>query len=339
MIVADSVEGGLGAAAIAHARWFDSFGYQVCLVAPGAATVTVGRVSVHPLPPVASASHLRSLGRAAVALWRELRRIQPEIVHAHGTRSQLICLLAGRRPYVTMHGTGGRVTGQGVVGSFLRRCARRTAALLAIRAYSVAPAGGRWRTLLHASPRLAELTERPFRPESVPTMVWIGRLEEPKQPDVFVAACALAARETPLRGLVVGDGPARERVVQLVHELNAPVKVVGAVDDVAAVLERARAVCLFSGFEGVPFTVQEAMWVGRPLVLSPLPTLRWFSGDTARWATDVDQAAQALVALCDGRVAAKEGRLAAQRVRTLLTPDAPFPQLLEDYARSRRTSR
>jgi glycosyltransferase involved in cell wall biosynthesis len=98
-------------------------------------------------------------------------------------------------------------------------------------------------------------------------------------------------------------------------------------------------VCLFSGFEGVPFSVQEAMWVGRPVVLSPLPALRWFAGDQARWAVDADEAAQALVALCDHEVAAAEGRAAGRRARSLLTPDAPFPRLRADYERRWRTPR
>jgi glycosyltransferase involved in cell wall biosynthesis len=90
-------------------------------------------------------------------------------------------------------------------------------------------------------------------------------------------------------------------------------------------------VCLFSDFEGVPFAVQEAMWAGRAVVLSDLPSLRWFAGDSAAYVTDIDSAAAALERLCDPAAARRAGQVASQHVRGLLTPDAPFSQLLTDY--------
>jgi glycosyltransferase involved in cell wall biosynthesis len=230
-----------------------------------------------------------------------------------------------------MHGSGGRIDGQGVLGSLVRAAGRRLAGRLSVRAYSAAPAGGAWQTLLHASPRLAGLEASPVPASPVPVFLWIGRLDAPKQPEKFVEACALVARHTPVRGVMLGDGPLSASVRSRVAELGAPVDVLGTVDDVAAQLDAARALCLFSDFEGVPFAVQEAMWVGRPVVLSPLPSLSWFAGGASRYARDVSEAAAAMLALTDTAVAAREGAVAAERIRSLLTADAPFPQLLADY--------
>jgi glycosyltransferase involved in cell wall biosynthesis len=340
LVVADSVEGGLGAAAVAHVRWFAEHGYRAMLAAPGASAVG-GPGGRHDTPPVASALDPSAVWRAARDLRRLTRRVQPAVVHAHGTRSQLVCLLAGRRPFVTMHGAGGRVAGQGAVGTAVRRAARRLAARAAVRAYSAAPTGGGWQTLLHASPRLADLRRSAVPEAAVPTMLWVGRLDEPKRPELFVEACAVASRQRPLRGRLVGDGPARQRLEEQVARLGAPVDVAGAVDDVAAELAAARAVCLFSDFEGVPFAVQEAMWAGRPVVISSLPSLTWFAGDGdgARWADDVATAARALVELADHASAVRAGDAAAGRVRSMLSPDSPFPRLAADYADRLSTSR
>jgi glycosyltransferase involved in cell wall biosynthesis len=236
-----------------------------------------------------------------------------------------------------MHGSGGRVPGQSAAGAAARRFGRDVAPLLARHAYSASPAGGRWRTTLHASPRLPELEGMgPAATAGPPEFLWLGRLDVPKQPTTFVRACALAARSRDVRGVVVGDGPLRPEVEEEARRLGAPVTFVGETADVAGYLERAWAVCLFSGFEGVPFTVQEAMWAGRAVVLSPLPSLRWFAGPAASYAADVDSAAAALVELADETVAKDRGAAAAARVRSLLSPDDPYPGLLADYGRPPR---
>lgn len=331
LVVADSTEGGLGASADSHRRWFAGIGWGVALAAPLPASPGRAPTPGFKLPEVTGAFNIGSVLRAAVRIRRLLREHRPAVVHAHGTRSQLLVLLAGRRPYVTMHGSGGRIEGQGELGTAVRTFARRLAARLAVRAYSAAPAAGGWETLLYASPRLADLDVLPPADGDVPTFVWVGRLDAPKRPELFVQACALASGDAALRGVVVGDGPLLDDVRAQVERLGAPVDVRGGTDDVAAALQEAWAVCLFSDFEGVPFTVQEAMWAGRALVLSPLPSLRWFAGDTATYASEARAIADAMLELCDRDLATARGRLAADRVRGLLHPDDPFPRLLSDY--------
>ena len=331
LVVADSMRGGLGAAARAHAAWFADRGWRAGLVVPGVGEVATDAVQVLPSPELESAFQLRRLIQSARNLRRLLTERRPRVVHAHGTRSHLVCLLAGRRPYVTMHGTGGRIDGQTALGTAVRRASRPLAGRLAVRAYSVAPAGGRWQTLLHASPQLANLELSDVPPSEVPMFLWVSRLEEPKQPESFIEACAIAGRQHPLRGVILGDGPLIGSVRERVAELGAPVDVLGSVADIGCYLRDARAVVLLSGFEGVPFAIEEAMWVGRPVIVSPLPPLRWFAGEAARYARDANELAAAMIALTDVRTAAREGLAAAARVRSLLGEEAPFPQLLADY--------
>jgi glycosyltransferase involved in cell wall biosynthesis len=337
LVVADSLDGGLGAAAIGHARWFADQGWRVLLAADPA---SAGKVPEHlvPLGVPGSAFDLSAMWGAARRLRTLMRAESPRVVHAHGTRSQLLVLVAGRRPFVTMHGAG-RVAGQGTVGTAVRRLARRAAARLSVEAFSAAPAGGRWQTLVHASPRLAGLDRLPREPAGPPAFVWVGRLDAPKRPEVFIRACAVAATRRDLVGIVVGDGPMRPDLEQLAIDLGAPVELVGHRDDVAPYLARARAVCLFSDFEGVPFSVQEAMWAGRPVLLSPLPSLRWFAADSALYAASAVEAVEALLSLCDPEEAERRALEVAARVRELVTADAPFPALLAAYRRSARTSR
>lgn len=337
LVVADSAEGGLGAAASAHCQWFADLGWSVVLACPAPPPLP-GVTTVDLLVPTGIA-RARDTLQASRALRRLIRRMSPALVHAHGTRSQAICLLAGRLPIVTMHGAGGRIAGQSAVGAASRASLRRLAARLAARAYSAAPAPGRWELLLHASPQLARLDSTPPPPGGTAVFTWLGRLEPPKRPELFVEAVALAARHHPLRGVVVGDGPMLPALRDLANDLDAPMEFTGAQRDVGPFLAASTAVCLFSDFEGIPFTVQEAMWVGRALVLSPLPSLRWFAGDGALYATNASEAAAAMRSLTEG-TAKDLGARAAERIRGLLSPEAPFPALEWDYrARLAKTSR
>jgi glycosyltransferase involved in cell wall biosynthesis len=340
LVVADHVGGGLGASAVAHGEWFAARGWSVGLAAPHQGAGEVAGVRRFPLPVAHSALDIGAVLKAVRELRRVLRTTRPGVVHVHGTRSQLLCLLAGRRPYVTMHGAGGRVPGQLAVGTLLRRVGRASAPRLARGAYSAAPAGRSWSTVLHASPRLPQLSQlEPFDESEVPSFLWLGRLDEPKQPMVFLQACAAAAAQRPLRGVVVGDGRMRPALEAAATRTGAPVTFVGETTEVERFLEETWALCLFSGFEGVPFSVQEAMWAGRAVVLSPLPNLTWFAGAAAAYAADATEAAARMVELTDPRVARDRGVAARDRVRGLVTPEDPFPRYLADYGARDMTSR
>ena len=329
LVLADSVDGGMGAAAGAHARWFAEQGWRTALGSVDASSADLAPAEAIEVPVPVSAFDVLDMWRAAAALRRVLADRRPRVVHAHGARTQLVALLAGRRTFVTLHGAG-RLAEQGSVGTAARNFGRRVAPALASRGYSVNPAPG-WETLLHASPRLSGIRPAPVTDAIEPVFLWVGRLDPPKRPDVFVEAVALAARRHPVRGRVVGDGVLREATERLARELEAPVDFLGARDDVAAQLSDARALCLFSDFEGVPFVVQEAMWAGRPVVLSDLPTLRWFAGDAARYVSGAADAARVLDDLTDLSTARSEGGRAAAAVRGLLSPEAPYPRLAADY--------
>src|SRR5688572_9882565 len=96
LVVADSVDGGLGASARAHARWFATRGWQVVLAAPAAQDGPISPARAIPLPVPESAFDIAAMASTARRLRLLLRTGRPAITHAHGTRSQLLTLLAGR---------------------------------------------------------------------------------------------------------------------------------------------------------------------------------------------------------------------------------------------------
>ena len=334
LLVGECLVGGLGAAVADQAEWFSERGWDVTVAAPPDADRRWSRLAGH-FVPLSMPESARQLGkmlattRAVRTLQRDLR---PDVVHCHGVRPFVAARFATTSaPYVTLHGAGtiaedppgyARVRASGL--AVVPRMARH--------AFSAAPdLGHGWDFLLHASPMLRDLDRVPFPgPETTPTFLWLARIDHRKPGDVFVRALAALSKERAVRGVVAGDGPMVDALAALVDELDAPVELVGHRPP-GPLLAEAWGLGLFSSQEAVTFAVQEAMWVGRPVVCSPLPGLRWLVGDTGVMADDVRAATDAFRRLCDHETASTLGRLAADRARELLVQDATWPATEKVY--------
>jgi len=106
-----------------------------------------------------------------------------------------------------------------------------------------------------------------------PHVLWVGRLEEQKDPALMVRVAAeLKRRGDPFHLHVVGDGELREPVQRLVRDagLDSAVTLHGARADVQRWYRGADALLMTSVFEGVPCVVYEAMAMGLPVVAPAL---------------------------------------------------------------------
>jgi glycosyltransferase involved in cell wall biosynthesis len=102
----------------------------------------------------------------------------------------------------------------------------------------------------------------------------IGVLRSWKRHDLFLEAIRLLReRGLPVRALVVGDGPRRERISAAIREmgLTETVAMTGYREDVPEILAAADALVLPSvRYEGVPQVILQAMAMARPVVASPV---------------------------------------------------------------------
>lgn len=118
----------------------------------------------------------------------------------------------------------------------------------------------------------ARYLERPIAPlPDVPRLLYVGRLSEQKGPLLLVAAAAaLRNRGVSFELVLVGDGPLRGEVEDLIerHQLQDHVKLVGwaSGDAVASWLDRSSALVLPSLAEGLPVVIMEALAAGRPVL-------------------------------------------------------------------------
>ena len=330
----------MGYLAMAQAAWFRERGWDVKIAVPYRHELSEDE------PPVGDVIELVSIPstardvRGIVRSVREMRSLvrswRPDIVHCHGARAFGILRFAtSRRSFVTLHGTGS-VPSDPPGWTFVRRLGVRMLPWLAVEAFSVSPGlGGGWTFLPHASPRLKTMEEIEFPAvDSVPTFVWLGALDERKQPDIFIRGVASLPDGRQVRAIIAGRGALAEHARELATELHVDVDLVGHQSDVNALLAEAWAVVLFSRYEGVPFALEEAMWAGRPVIATPHPGVVWLLGGTGRLAATPAEVAAAIVALSDHDAAAREGRLAAEQARQAIDPDAPWPMLEAAYRRA-----
>jgi glycosyltransferase involved in cell wall biosynthesis len=335
LVVSDTLDGGLGAIARNHAEWFLRRRWHVGLATSGNGSGDRGCLRYRIEIPN-SIRDARSMVRAARALRLAIHAFRPDIVHCHGLRSFALAALAGRRAAVTLHGSGS-LLGEFAGFSALRSLGVRLVPLFALRAVTVAPhsdlagRGLRWEFLPHASPRLQELDRLPFSDEQLPTFLWLGRLDAGKRPEIFIEALAEVSRTRAVRGLIVGAGSEEARLRRLAAQRRAPAEFFGLQHDVERFLSRAWAVVLFSRFEGLPLAIEEAMWAGRMVIASPLPAVEWLVGDTGRFASNLDEAVDALSAATDRAEADRLGEAAARRIRALLSPEMPWAQIERAY--------
>ena len=236
-----------------------------------------------------------SSGLAPVADGRavaQLRRATSgaDLVHAHGLRAGLVAAAARRlsgerqRPLVlTLHNAlqessgprrrllraveGLTIRGADLVlavSSDLADNARR----LGARDVRVAPALAP--PLPPAARSRAEVREELGVDEGRPLLVAVGRLHPQKGYDVLFDAVAQWERAGRLKPAplvaIAGDGPLEAELAERVRTERLPILLLGRRSDVADLLAAADACLLPSRWEGSPFTAQEALRAGTPLI-------------------------------------------------------------------------
>jgi glycosyltransferase involved in cell wall biosynthesis len=209
-----------------------------------------------------------------------------DLLHVHGEAAAALLLpvLAARRSVVTLHGL-----------HLLRRVdgIRREAAALNLRAIVraatrticvsdteraqlasvVGPRSIRRAVVVHNGARLPAQTNAAQRkgvrnelglPESEPLGIWVGSLDERRDPLGIVRA----AERTSTSLLIVGDGPLRADVERAA---GSNVRLLGHRSDVPRLLAAADFFVLMSNREGLSFALLEAMAHGLPSIVADVP--------------------------------------------------------------------
>jgi glycosyltransferase involved in cell wall biosynthesis len=211
-----------------------------------------------------------------------LDRLQPDIVHTHGSRADIVGGLAARRGGTkhvsTVHGfTGGGLRNR--LYEFRQRWALRSAdAVIAVSSPLVErlASAGLARQRIHLVPNgylaAGKLLERRAArdllslPADTPIIGWVGRLSLEKGADVMIEALALSDQSWRLS--IIGDGPQSDVLRARARDLGVANRISwhGSVADAALLLRAFDVFVLSSRTEGTPIILFEAMHAGIPIV-------------------------------------------------------------------------
>jgi glycosyltransferase involved in cell wall biosynthesis len=226
--------------------------------------------------PATSRRAAGGMAAATARLAHSIRRLRPDVVHSHNVRAtavaRLALLAAPHRAALmpTLHGLD--PADYHAASRVLSHTARRVIACAPTVARSLQAAGfpgDRIDVITNgAALRAADSRRQADLRDSLalghaPLVVGLGRLVEQKNWPVFIEA---AGRLTGPTFAVAGEGPLREHLVDLANRNGHPVRFVGVVDDVAALLGIASCVVSTSSWEGLPLALLEALSLGVPVV-------------------------------------------------------------------------
>lgn len=223
-------------------------------------------------------------GRAVLQLRRALAGA--DLVHAHGLRAGLVAAAAlrSRRPrpplVLTLHNAlqedGGRA--RSAMQALERVTIRGADLVLAVSSDLAANARRAGAPDVRVAPALApplppaqrsrdEVRAELGVAEGRPLVVAVGRLHPQKGYDVLLDAVGRwAGTEDPPLLAIAGDGPLHEELAARIAAERLPVVLLGRRGDVPDLLGAADVCVLSSRWEGSPFTAQEALRAGTPLV-------------------------------------------------------------------------
>jgi len=238
-------------------------------------------VAWHVLPdlvqPMRPWQDMKALGQCV----RLIRKVRPDLVHAHTSKAGVIARFAARIAGVpsifTAHtwclaeGTSWKWK---LAGIPLERLAARFAGQIitvseANRAAALHRRIARADKLVTVHNGISDSVHR-ARPADgdVPRIVMVARFGQQKAQSLLVEA--LKGIEAPFRLQFVGEGPLREQVEQQVREagLQDRVEFLGQRLDIPEILAAAHIFALFTHWEGFPISILEAMRAGLPVVAS-----------------------------------------------------------------------
>jgi glycosyltransferase involved in cell wall biosynthesis len=297
---------------------------------------------------------------AVVRLRAGLEACRPDVVHAHGVRAGAFAALAittlprRRRPAlaVTVHNAPPvRHTGRAVYSLLEQICARRAGIVLCASADLV--------TRMSARGACAEQFDVPAPLRPAPTaaqvaaaradlgaddrsvVLAVARLAPQKGLDVLIEAAARwRDRDPQPRTAIVGAGPLAAALHAQASQAGADVVLLGARDDVPALLAAADLVVVPSRWEARALIIQEAMRAGRPVVATRVGgTLELTGADGAILVPPEDPAALAdavVAVLDDPALASRLGAVAQQRSVRFPSQQDAIRAALAIYARLTR---
>jgi glycosyltransferase involved in cell wall biosynthesis len=233
----------------------------------------------------------RSLGPsdigAAIRTYKQIKELQPDVLHGHGAKGGAFVRLIGSRLRVSrsrvarlysphggsLHYDSDRLRGR-VYFAIERFLERWTDSLVFVSDYErrtynskIGPPRVPWR-LIHNGLRAHEFEPVDTVPDAA-DFLYIGMMRDLKGPDVFIEALRRAEQISgrPLRGVMVGDGDDQPRYQSRIDMMGLSTRLtMRPAMPAREAFGLARTVVIPSRAESMPYIVLEAVAAGKPVI-------------------------------------------------------------------------
>lgn len=225
----------------------------------------------------------RKLFNAIKEIKKCVKEFKPDIVHCHSSSAGILGRLAIKgkiRTIYTAHGWGFNIGMKPWVKYpvlFLEKfCARYTDTYICVAEfvkqlglkYHLAPES-KFKVVYNG---VALVPDVVHSPKTEVQLVFLGRLAEPKKPELTIEAISLLPEEikNKINFTVIGDGPKKMMLEKLAQDMGVQVDFTGALTREQSVnrLNQSDIFVFISSWEGFPYTILEAMSCGLPVIAS-----------------------------------------------------------------------
>jgi glycosyltransferase involved in cell wall biosynthesis len=279
----------------------------------------------------------REYGRERALVARLCRTLEPDVVHSHGYRTDIIDALHVRKSSAivsTVHGFTGGALRNRLYQWLQRKAYRRFDAVVAVssqlgRQLSSSIDRERLHVVANGYEADGQMLSRDAArqclglPNDAIIVGWVGRLSREKGPDVLLEAIANAEFPRHVLTVMVGDGPMAHVLKQRAAELGVGARVIwtGRIANAGQCLKAFDSFVLTSRTEGTPMVLLEAMAAAVPIVATRVGGVPEVLPEGTAMLVPAESPARAARAIRDAiaNPAASTARAAAARQRVETT--------------------
>lgn len=243
-------------------------------------SVNLANITIHFIPSLVRPISLLDDFRAVNEFVALIRRIKPDIIHAHSSKAGLIARIAGRIcrvPVVfTAHGWGFS-SGNPSIRKWIALLSEKLAASLAKKIICVSENNrqlalnvgvGNQNLLVTVRNGISNISVPIANPaKDPPRLIMVARFHEPKDQSSLIKAIAQLSNSN-IHLDLVGSGPSLEACKMLAQSLGIAEQVsfLGDRTDVSSLLAQSQIFILSTQYEGLPISILEAMRAGIPVI-------------------------------------------------------------------------
>ena len=215
-----------------------------------------------------------------------IKKIQPDVIHAHDNKATVLCSLFGKKYKVIshIHGNNKIMNTKNFKTILFNLCSKNLFKIIWVSdssfdGYYFKNNVKEKSIILYnvVDQKAIEEKSKEYKCGEEFDLIFLGRLGYPKNPERLIDVIELVKqKKNDIRVAIVGDGPDRNLVEEKIKEkkLNKNIKLFGFQSNPYPILRNSKILIMTSIYEGTPMCALEAQALGKPIVATPVDGLK-----------------------------------------------------------------